>query len=161
MKIDGVTVYTPDIFTDFRGDICTLWKQDDPIYPKLKFNHDKICTSKKGVLRGLHGDSKSYKLVTCLYGELYFVIADYRPTSATYLQWDYMILNDKTRKQVLLPPGVVNGFIALSEDSVFHYKWSYAGDYPDVDHQITVKWNDPAFNIKWPVKHELISFRDM
>ena len=68
-KIKNVNVFEPDVFTDMRGDLWTTWKKDEfPI--DLDFNHDKVSTSKKDVLRGIHGDFKSWKLITCLYGEL-------------------------------------------------------------------------------------------
>ncbi len=157
MNIEGVRVFEADMFTDHRGDICTLWKDDDINIP---FNHDKICTSRKNVLRGIHGDFKSYKLVTCLYGELYFVVVDNRKESPTYKEWMHVMLDDKTRKSVLLPPGVGNGFYVFSDQSVFHYKWSYPGEYPDVKDQFTLKWNDPELNIFWPCKTPILSKRD-
>jgi len=157
MKIEGVKVFEPDVYTDYRGDLWTLWKTNDH---GLDFNHDKVSTSRKNVLRGIHGDYKSHKLVTCLYGEIYFVVVDNRPSSPTYLQWDWLILNDRTRKQVLLPPGVGNGFLVMSEDSVFHYKWCYEGEYPDVADQFTIKWNDPRINITWATDSPILQARD-
>tara|TARA_R100000664_G_scaffold27197_1_gene37747 strand:+ start:15412 stop:15888 length:477 start_codon:yes stop_codon:yes gene_type:complete len=157
MKIEGVEIFSPDVFTDFRGDLWTIWKQGDF---KLKFNHDKVSTSRKNVLRGIHGDEKSHKLVTCLFGELYFVVVDNRPDSPTYQQWDWTMLSDKNRKQILLPPGVGNGFFVMSDESVFHYKWSYEGQYPDVEDQFTIKWDDPKINIIWPTESPILQFRD-
>jgi len=157
LVIDGVKIISPDVYTDYRGDLWTLWKTGDH---GLNFNHDKVSTSSKNVIRGIHGDTKSHKLVTCLYGELYFVVVDNRPESATYLQWDWVILDDRTRKQVLLPPGVGNGFLVLSESSAFHYKWCYEGDYPDVDQQFTIKWNDSTLNIDWPINDPILQPRD-
>jgi|TARA_R100000908_G_C3723441_1_gene125351 dTDP-4-dehydrorhamnose 3,5-epimerase len=157
MKIAGVKVFEPDVFTDYRGDLWTIWKSGQH---NLDFNHDKVSTSRKNVLRGIHGDFKSHKLVTCLQGELYFVMVDNRPESATYLQWDWLILNDRTRKQVLLPPGVGNGFLVLSDNSVFHYKWSYSGEYPDVEDQFTIKWDDQRLNINWGIDKPILQARD-
>ena len=157
MKIKDIKIIEADMFTDYRGDICTLWKSDNM---NIQWNHDKICTSRKNVIRGIHGDYKSTKLVSCLYGELYFVVVDNRKNSPTYLQWDHMILNDKQRKSVLLPPGVGNGFCVLSINSVFHYKWSYKGNYPDVNEQFTLKWNDKKLNINWPINFPILSNRD-
>ena len=157
MKIKDVEVFTPDVYTDFRGDLWTLWKEGDHV---LKFNHDKVSTSRQNVLRGIHGDQKSWKLITCLYGEMYFVVVDNREHSSTYKQWDWLILDDKTKKQVLIPPKVGNGFLVLSDRSVFHYKWSYPGSYPDVDDQFTIKWNDPEYNIYWPIEKPILQLRD-
>ena len=157
MKIKDVEVFTPDVYTDFRGDLWTLWKEGDHV---LKFNHDKVSTSRQNVLRGIHGDQKSWKLITCLYGEMYFVVVDNREHSSTYKQWDWLILDDKTKKQVLIPPKVGNGFLVFCDRSVFHYKWSYPGSYPDVDDQFTIKWNDPEYNIYWPVEKPILQLRD-
>ena len=137
--INGVVIREQDAFTDYRGDLYTIWKNDDF---NLNFNHDKVSTSRKHVLRGIHGDTKSWKLVTCLYGEIYFVVVDNRESSDTFMKWESMILSDRNRKQVLLPPGVGNGFLVLSNNSVFSYKWAYEGKYPDVEDQFTIKWND-------------------
>ena len=154
MKITDVQIITPNVHTDYRGDLCTLWQGTN------EYNHDKVSTSRKNVIRGIHGDFKSTKLVTCLYGELYFVIVDNRINSSTYMQWDWVILSDKNHKQVLLPPGVGNGFCVLSNHSVFHYKWSYKGDYPDVKDQFTIKWNSLDLNIDWPITNPILSKRD-
>tara|TARA_R110000824_G_scaffold197460_3_gene380998 strand:+ start:264 stop:746 length:483 start_codon:yes stop_codon:yes gene_type:complete len=159
VKIPDVQIIIPDVHTDYRGDLWTIWHKDKNNF-NLEFNHDKISTSKKNVLRGIHGDHKSWKLVTCLHGELYFVVVDNRKESETFKKWDWIILDDKTRKQVLLPPGVGNGFFVLSRHSVFHYKWSYPGDYPDVDQQFTIKWDDPKIDINWPTKDPILQLRD-
>jgi dTDP-4-dehydrorhamnose 3,5-epimerase len=159
-RIDsGVTYYTPDVYTDFRGDLWTLWQQGKSSFD-MPFNHDKVSTSRKNVLRGIHGDTKSHKLITCLYGEIYFVTVDNRVESKSYKQWDWEILSDKNRKQVLLEPGIGNGFYVLSDTCVFHYKWFYDGEYPDVEDQFTIKWNDPALNIFWPSNTPILQKRD-
>jgi len=155
--INDVIIREQDAFTDYRGDLYTIWNNNNF---NLNFNHDKVSTSRKHVLRGIHGDNKSWKLVTCLYGEIYFVILDNRETSDTFLQWESMMLTDRNKKQVLIPPGVGNGFLVMSHRSVFHYKWSYEGKYPDVDQQFTIKWNDPIVGVDWPIDNPILSKRD-
>ena len=155
--IEGVHIFEPDVFTDFRGDLWTTWKKDEFPYD-LDFNHDKVSTSRKNVLRGIHGDFKSWKLITCLYGELFFVIVDNRNDG--FLQHQTMILDDKKRKMVLVPPGVGNAFLVLSDYSVFSYKWCYPGNYPDVEDQFTIKWNDERLNIDWPIDNPILQRRD-
>ena len=157
--IGGVEIIKPDVFTDYRGDLWTTWKKDE-FKVDLEFNHDKISTSRKHVLRGIHGDFKSWKLVTCLYGEIYFVILDNRKSSDTFGKWESMVLDDKNKKQVLLPPGVGNGFLVMSNHCVFGYKWSYNGNYPDVDDQFSIKWNDTSVGIHWPIQNPILSERD-
>ena len=48
----------------------------------------------------------------------------------------------------------------MSDNCVFHYKWSYEGDYPDVQDQFTIKWNDPMIGVHWPIDNPILSKRD-
>jgi len=159
MIFPEVKIYQPNIHTDFRGDLLTLWNKDE-FEPKLDFKHNKISTSRKHVLRGMHGDNKSWKLTSCLYGEMYFVVIDARPESPNYLKWDSIVLDDKTRKLVLTPPQFAIGFLVLSEQALLNYMWAYDGKYADVDEQFTIKWNDSKVNIFWPIVDPLLSLRD-
>ena len=159
MIFPEVKIYQPSIHTDFRGDLLTLWNKDE-FEPKLDFKHNKISTSRKHVLRGMHGDNKSWKLTSCLYGEMYFVVIDARLESENYLKWDSIILDDKTRKLILTPPQFAIGFLVLSEQALLNYMWAYEGEYADVDSQFTIKWNDPKVNIVWPIENPLLSLRD-
>ena len=43
---------------------------------------------------------------------------------------------------------------------VVHYKWSFDGEYIDADEQFTIKWDDPIYNINWPIKNPILSKRD-
>lgn len=157
MIFPEVKIYQPDVFEDFRGELFTLFKQEEN---NLVFNHDKVSISKQHVLRGLHGDNKSWKLITCLAGEVYLVVVDNRPESPNYLKWDWVILTAKNRKQVLVPPMFANGHFVLSQEATFFYKWAYPGEYPDVKNQFTLKWNDSRINITWPILNPILSSRD-
>ena len=157
MIFPEVYIKQPDSFEDFRGELFTSYKKGDY---NLDFNHDKVSISRQNVLRGLHGDSKSFKLSTCLAGEVLLVVVDNRPESKNYLKWDSIILTSKNRKQVLVPPMFANGHLILSDEATFFYKWSYDGDYPDVKDQFTLKWNDPKIGIHWPISKPILSKRD-
>ena len=157
MIFPEVKILQPDSFEDYRGELYTLFKQEEH---ELVFNHDKVSISRQNVLRGLHGDAKSWKLITCLSGVVYLVIVDNRPYSPNYLKWDSIILSESNRKQVLVPPMFANGHLVLSRDAVFFYKWSYQEDYPDVADQFSLKWNDSRINIHWPINTPILSKRD-
>jgi len=146
-----------DSFEDYRGELFTVYKEEDW---DINFNHDKVAISRKNVLRGLHGDSRSWKLITCLHGEIYLVVVDNRTDSENYLKWDSVVLTDKNKKSVLVPPMFANGHLVLSEEATFFYKWSYSGKYPDVDEQFTLKWDDPSIGINWPIDNPILSRRD-
>jgi dTDP-4-dehydrorhamnose 3,5-epimerase len=159
MKFKDVRIFTPSCHSDYRGDLWTVWKKESML-SNIEFIHDKVSTSRKNVLRGIHGDFKSSKLISCLHGEIYLVVVDNRPDSQTYLEWDWIILSGKNRKSIFLPPGFGNGFYVLSTESVFYYKWAYEGDYPDVDDQFTIKWNDDKLGIDWPTNNPILQKRD-
>jgi dTDP-4-dehydrorhamnose 3,5-epimerase len=157
MIFPEVKIFQPDSFEDYRGELYTLFKQEEH---ELVFNHDKVSVSRQNVLRGMHGDSKSWKLITCLSGVVYLVVIDNRPESSNYLKWDSIVLSETNKKQVLVPPMFANGHLVLSDTAVFFYKWSYPGEYPDVKDQFTLKWNDPKVNIHWPIDNPILSKRD-
>ena len=117
--IDGVQIIEPDAFTDHRGDLWTIWKEGDY---NLKFNHDKVSTSKKNVLRGIHGDNKTWKLISCLYGKFYLLVVNNDKQSKQYKKWASFILDDKKKHMVLVPPRFGNGHYVLSNKAIFYYK---------------------------------------
>jgi len=147
-------------FRDKRGLYWTSWKSKKN--SKINFNHDKFSLSKKNVIRGLHGDSKSWKLVSCVYGKVFFVIVNYKKKSKNFLKHKSFLLSHQNRKQVLIPPHYLNGFLCLSKECVFHYKWSYKGKYFDAKDQFSLKWNDNRIKIKWPLQGKpILSNRDL
>jgi len=156
--LDEIRVFENDAGIDERGSIWTTWKKDE--WRDIEFNHDKFSISKRNVLRGLHGDNKSWKLVTCVYGEVFQVVVDARPESKNYLKWDSWELSADNRKQILIPPNFANGYVCLSDECVYHYKYSYEGEYFDVNEQFTIKWNDQRLNIKWPIENPILHGRD-
>jgi dTDP-4-dehydrorhamnose 3,5-epimerase len=155
----GIAVIQPDIFYDHRGEYVETWNIENyRVFHGVNFKQDDISTSVKNTLRGLHGDFTTWKLVSCIYGSLFQVVVDMRPDSKTYLQYETFTLNDKNRKQVLIPPGCANGHLVMSDYGIFSYKQSTL--YGGAKEQFTVKWNDPAVGIEWPVDNPILSLRD-
>ncbi len=144
-----VRVYKNRSFRDKRGHYWTSWKKN--LIKNLEFKHDKFSLSKKNVLRGLHGDKKTWKLISCPYGKLFLVVVNCIKNSKDYLKWKSYILSHKNGLQVLVPPNYANGHYCLSKVCLFHYKLSYSGKYEDVDKQFFFKWNAPEYNIKGPL----------
>ena len=99
-------------------------------------------------------------MVTCIKGEVLNVIVDFRPKSINYLKYTTFKLNDKNKTSVLIPPMFLNSWLCLSSDALYAYKWAFKGKYVDSNEQISVKWNDPRVNFKWPIKRPILSKRD-
>ena len=163
LYIKDVFIIKPSISTDVRGNIWTSFIKNDieSLLPdNLYFKHDKFSKSKKNVLRGIHGDTKSWKLVTCVFGDIYQVVVDCRKNSSSYKKYEVFDINEINQISVLIPPKVGNAYYVKSNKAIYHYKLAYEGEYNDADEQFSYKWNDPAFNIKWPTKTPILSNRD-
>jgi dTDP-4-dehydrorhamnose 3,5-epimerase len=159
-KLDGVLVITPPTnFEDFRGSYVELY--NEPIYRAAgidqKFLQDDISTSTRNVLRGIHGDRQTWKMVSCLYGSFYLVVVNNDEKSDQYKQWTSFTLSDRNRLQVLIPPNFGNGHLVLSDSAIFHYKQTTEYDRSS---QFTIPWNDPSFTFWWPVPNPILSIRD-
>ena len=146
------------LFKDHRGYYWTSWKKGS--IKKIKFKHDKFSLSKKNVLRGLHGDSKTWKLVSCPYGKFLLVVVNCQKKSKDYLKWKSCILSHQNGIQILIPPNYANGHLCLSDKCLFHYKLSYKGDYIGSNKQFSLKWNDPKLKINWRITNPILSKRD-
>ena len=161
--IQGLRQIVPKVFKDLRGEFFETFNVNEYVFRDdtgnpICFIEDDVSVSKKNVLRGLHGDSNTWKLVQCLSGSLYYVVVDFRPTSPTYLKWQSFILNDEFREQLLIPAGCANGHLVLSEKAILSYKQSQL--YTGKTNQFSLRWNDPKLDIEWPIDDPVLSARD-
>ena len=159
-KLDKVLIIKPPtIFEDFRGFYVELYNRD--LYQKngvnVDFVQDDFSISTKHVLRGIHGDRVTYKLISCLLGKIYLVIVNNIEDSPQFRSWESFTLSEENHFQVLVPPGFGVAHLVLSECAIFHYKQS---TYYHRESQFTLRWNDPALDIWWPVKQPILSRRD-
>ena len=150
-------------FSDVRGTLFTSFHKEvmeEYIPEELEFKHDKFALTFHNSLRGIHGDTKSWKLVTCVYGEVTQVVVDLRLGSATYGKWEKFVINQDNQISVLLPPGFGNAFVVTSEVAMYHYKLAYPGEYFDANEQFSIRWDDPKLGIEWPIQNPILSDRD-
>lgn len=105
----------------------------------------------KGTLRGMHWQAAPYsevKLVRCSRGAIYDVIIDLRPESTTYCKWVAVELTSDNKKMLYVPEGFAHGYQTLEPDTEVSYLVS---SFYTPEAQRAVRWNDPAFGIRWPV----------
>jgi dTDP-4-dehydrorhamnose 3,5-epimerase len=112
------------------------------------FVQDNVSFSRRGVLRGLHGDPSMSKLVQVLAGEAFDVVADVREDSPTRGRWFGTVLRAGEHRQLYVPRGCLHGFFALTDDVLFLYKQSAVYN-PQTE--FGVVWNDPDLAIDWPL----------
>jgi dTDP-4-dehydrorhamnose 3,5-epimerase len=159
-RLDGVKLLRPTtLFEDFRGEYVEIYNRALATAAgiEIDFVQDDISVSTHNVLRGIHGDDATWKLISCLYGRFYLVVVNYDQSSSQYRQWEAFTLSDKNRLQVLVPPRFGNGHLVLSEQAIFHYKQS---SYYDRARQFTLAWDDPALALWWPRREPIVSQRD-
>lgn len=158
--LEGVLlIKPPTVFEDFRGTYVETYNAD--LYKKagigIDFIQDDISTSQRHVLRGIHGDPDTAKLISCLYGKFYLVVINNIPGHPQFHKWEAFTLSDENRLQVFVPAGFGNGHLVLSDKAIFHYKQNTLYNR---NKQFTMIWNDPNLNIWWPVQNPIVSVRD-
>jgi dTDP-4-dehydrorhamnose 3,5-epimerase len=146
-------------FTDSRGKYLESFnKREYKKFLNIDFVEDNFSLNKKGVFKGIHGDYKTWKLISCVHGKCESVIVNCNKKSKNFGKHEKFILSSKNYFQLLIPPGFGNSFLVLSDQAVYHYKQSsyYMGE----GNQFTYNYKDPVFNIKLNKKKIIISQRD-
>ena len=140
-RLDGVLLVTPDIHVDARGTYVETYNMVEYIRAGIPylFVQDDMSASLYNVLRGIHGDEATWKLVSCPVGMVYLVVVNWDADSSQYKQWQAFNLTQQNYRQILIPPKFGNGHLVLSKSAVFHYKQTtYYGQYP----QFSIPYNE-------------------
>lgn len=150
--IKDLYIIEPKIFNDERGYFLETYnkKDFDKFGINTNFVQDNESKSKKGVLRGMHFQTKfsQAKLVRVTQGEVFDVAVDMRKNSLTYGKWKGVLLSEENKRQFYIPEGFAHGFLVLSDIAIFNYKCS---NYYAPEYDCGFIWNDKDINIKWPV----------
>jgi dTDP-4-dehydrorhamnose 3,5-epimerase len=101
-----------------------------------------------------HADAK---LVRCTAGAVYDAIVDLRPGSKSFRQWFGIELTADNRRALFIPEGLAHGFLTLADTTEVFYQMS---EFYAPECARGVRWDDPAFGIRWPAPIAVISPRD-
>ena len=160
-EIPDVLVVEPRVFGDHRGFFYESWNRRAFAAAGLDvdFVQDNHSRSTRGVLRGLHYQIRHAqgKLVRVIAGEVYDVAVDLRRSSPTFGRHVAVTLSADDERMLWVPPGFAHGFCVTSDSADFLYKTT---DYWHAEHERTLKWNDPALGIEWPVRDPVIAAKD-
>lgn len=153
LLIEGLFEVTPDIHKDSRGYFFESYSERDFFAAGLtmKFVQDNQSASEKGVLRGLHFQTRhpQGKLIRAVSGKMLDVAVDLRKDSPTFGKYASIILDSEIQNQLYIPKGFAHGFLVLSETAVSSYKCT---DFYDPDGEAGIIWNDPTLNIDWQLE---------
>ena len=151
--IPDVFLMMPTVFGDHRGFFMETFRQAefDAFCGHYDFVQDNHSGSPRGILRGLHYQlhQTQGKLVRAAVGEVFDVAVDIRQGSKTFGQWVGAVLSAENRHQLWVPPGFAHGYYVMSDWAEFLYK---ATDYYAPEWERSIRWNDPAIGIEWPLK---------
>ena len=162
-ELKGAYIIAPEPVQDDRGFFARIWCQKefqahglttDIVQCNISFN------KKRGTFRGMHFQTEPWeeiKLVRCTVGSIYDVIIDLRPDSATFRQWISVELTADNRKMLYIPVGFAHGFLTLADNTEVFYQMS---QWYNADYARGVRWDDPAFSIKWPFEASVIAEKD-
>lgn len=162
-KLPGVFEIHIEAKPDERGFFARTWCQKEFEAQGLAANLVQCSLSfnkRKGTLRGMHYQIAPYeetKLVRCTRGAIYDVALDLRPQSPAFKEWVAVELTAEKRNMLYVPQGCAHGFLTLEDGSEVVYQMS---EFQHAESARGVRWDDPAFQIKWPAKVEVISERD-
>jgi dTDP-4-dehydrorhamnose 3,5-epimerase len=160
--LPGVKFIEPAVHGDDRGFLIETFHEQryrSEAGITLPFVQDNHSRSGRGVLRGLHLQRRrpQGKLVRVVRGEVFDVVADVDPASATFGRWVGTTLSESNHRQIWIPPGYAHGFLVISDLADFAYKCT---NYYDPQSEAGVVWNDPRLAIAWPLASPTLSERD-
>lgn len=161
--LKGAYVIELEQIEDERGFFARSWCSGEFEKHGLNPNLAQCNVSfnkKKGTLRGMHYQAPPHeeaKLVRCTRGSLYDVIIDLRPDSPTFKKWFSVDLTAENRKQLYIPEGFAHGFVTLEDATEIFYQMT---EFYHPNSAQGIRWNDPAFRVKWPLSDWIISERD-
>ena len=162
-KLQGAFIIDPERKEDERGFFARIFCAEEFDAQGLETNLVQCSVSfnkRRGTLRGLHFQSAPHeevRLVRCTMGAVYDVLLDLRSASPTFKQWIGEELTSENRRMVYVPKGFAHGFITLEDNCEVFYQMS---EFYHSENAGGVRWDDPAFRIRWPVPVRLISERD-
>lgn len=152
LEIPDVLLIKPKVFGDRRGYFMETWQATKFREAGIdaSFVQDNHSRSSQWILRGLHYQVNNVqgKLVRVTRGAVFDVAVDVRRHSSTFGRWVGVELSDANHQMLWIPPGFAHGFLCLSSEVDFVYKCT---DFYAPQHERTIRWNDPAIGIRWPI----------
>jgi len=149
--IKDLVIIEPTVFGDNRGFFMETYSKKDfqEIGLNMDFVQDNHSKSKKGVLRGLHFQTKHTqgKLVRAIKGSVWDVAVDLRKDSETFGKWYGLLLSEENKRMIYVPEGFAHGFVTLEDETEFQYKCT---DYYAPEYDSGIIWNDKDIAIEWP-----------
>ena len=165
LAIGGAWLLEPTTYRDNRGQFREWYKKSTSNFGvfanNFHVNQANISISKKATVRGLHyslANAGQAKIITCLAGSAFDVIADIRVGSPTFGSWVSVHLTAENGNTIYLSSGLAHGVMTLENGTAISYLLSSEFSLTD---EYGVNPLDETFDIKWPIKPRHISEKDL
>jgi dTDP-4-dehydrorhamnose 3,5-epimerase len=161
--VKGAKVIDPSPHQDPRGRFFRAWCAREFAESDLNFvpvQANLGFSTSSGTVRGMHYQAApacEAKLVRCTRGAIFDVVLDLRTESPSYGIWYGVELSAENGRMLFLPEGCAHGYQTLEEDTEMYYMTS-AFYTPSAVRG--VRFDDPAFAIKWPFAATVVSEQD-
>jgi dTDP-4-dehydrorhamnose 3,5-epimerase len=162
-SLEGAYVIEPKKIADDRGFFARAFCSGELRAQGLNgeiAQANMAYSRKRGTLRGLHFQERPHaevKIIRCTRGAMYDVIVDLRPSSPSWKQWFGVELTQSNHRMLYVPEGFGQGYVTLEDDTEMCYSTSEFY-HPEV--ASGVRYDDPAFQIVWPIGISVISEQD-
>lgn len=163
LELKGAFLVEVKKLEDERGFFGRAWCANEFKQHGLNPSFVQLNTSfshKKGTIRGMHYQVDPYqevKFIRCTRGRIWDVIIDLRPGSPTFMKWMGNELSADNYRMVYVPENFAHGFVTLEDNSEVYYPVS---QFYTPGAERGLRWNDPAFDIKWPIEITVVSEKD-
>jgi dTDP-4-dehydrorhamnose 3,5-epimerase len=161
--LPGAFLIEPERREDERGFFARVWCARELAERGLESRLAQCSISynrRRGTLRGMHyqeAPHEEVKIVRCTAGAIHDVIIDLRRDSPAFTRHIAVELSALNRRLLYIPKGFAHGFQTLTDDSEIFYQMS---EFYVPDAGRGVRWNDPAFDIQWPIADPIMHQRD-
>ena len=161
--IEGAHLVRLEGRSDERGSFARAWCTEEFAGNGMvaSFVQANVArTRRRGTLRGLHYQVEPHseaKLIRCTRGSIFDVAVDLRTASPTFGRWFSAELTEDRDELLYVPPGCAHGYQSLTDDVEVFYLASHRYT-PDAERGI--RFDDPAFGIRWPLPVSEISDKD-
>jgi dTDP-4-dehydrorhamnose 3,5-epimerase len=162
-EIAGAWVIDPTPHEDDRGRFFRAWCAQEFAEQGINFvpvQANMGFSARKGTIRGMHfqvAPALEAKLVRCTRGAMFDVVLDVRSDSKTYGEWYGVELTADNARMLYLPEGCAHGYQTLGDHTEMHYMASHIYT-PGCARG--ARFDDPAFQIHWPLAVSVISEQD-
>jgi len=162
-NVAGATIIKPSPHQDDRGRFMRAWCAKEfgehgldftPVQANMGFSRQR------GTVRGMHfqnATAPEAKLVRCTRGAIFDVVLDVRSDSPSFGEWYGAELTAENGRMLYVPALCAHGYQTLEDDTEMFYM---ASAFYTPSAVRGVRFDDPAFNVRWPLPVSSVSDQD-